>query len=115
MKVTLNGEKLVIEVEPEGHDAQVMRSGRPGFFGRKWVRRGEKAYLVQVLGDEGEAGQPFASSPMTGQLCVEIEEWVVFLTLAISAAIPHLEDLEALHGKVVQILLCGAEAGQEQD
>lgn len=51
---------------------------------------------------------------VTGQLSVQIEEWVVLLTLAIRTALPHLEALEALQGKVVQILLLGPEAGQEQ-
>lgn len=50
MKVTLNGAKLAIEVEPQGHDAKVMHSGRPGFFSRKRLWMGEKTYLVQVLG-----------------------------------------------------------------
>lgn len=46
MKVTLNGETLYIEIEPVGHDAKVMRSGRPGFYGQKRVQMGEKTYHV---------------------------------------------------------------------
>lgn len=69
MKVTLNGEQLVIEVEPEGHDAKVMRSGRPGFFGRKRVRIGQKTYEVQVLGYEVDARQPLAPAPLDSWRC----------------------------------------------
>ena len=64
MKVTLNGEKVIIEVEPEGHDAKVMRSGRPGCFSRKRVRMGEKSYVLQVLGWVEELGQHPAAAPL---------------------------------------------------
>lgn len=52
MKILASGNKakLVIEIEPDGHDAKTMRSGRTGFFARKKIHIKGKTYLVQVLG-----------------------------------------------------------------
>ena len=50
MKITQHGDMLLIEVEPEGHDAKVMSSGKLGFFGRREITIKGKLYRVQVLG-----------------------------------------------------------------
>lgn len=58
MKVTQIQEKLLIEVEPEGHDSKVMRSGKAGFFGRKELVFNGQLYQMQVLG--------YVKTPKTG-------------------------------------------------
>ncbi|MBI3247852.1 MAG: hypothetical protein HYZ50_15215 [Deltaproteobacteria bacterium] len=50
MKVIQTQERLLIEIEPEGHDSKITKSGKPGFFGRKDVLLNGRLYLVQVLG-----------------------------------------------------------------
>jgi hypothetical protein len=50
VKITQHGDTLLIEVEPEGHDAKIMSSGKLGFFGRREMTIKGKLYRVQVLG-----------------------------------------------------------------
>lgn len=69
MKILANGnkEKLVIEIEPDGHDAKTMRSGRTGFFARKKIQIKGKMYLVQVLGYSLSEVAVNEASPQLGE------------------------------------------------
>ncbi|MGE0824212.1 MAG: hypothetical protein AB7G75_22710 [Candidatus Binatia bacterium] len=62
MKIILHGDTLLIEVEPEGHDAKIVSSGKPGFFGRREITINDRLYRVQVLGYAIKEGRKAALS-----------------------------------------------------